>query len=440
MSMVYFSQFERFERAAPGTPRWLQALRRSAIRRFGELGFPTTRQEEWRHTNVAPLAKAAFQLAEPHANGLTARALAGCLIAELECCNLVFINGRFSAGHSCLCALSGGARAGSLAAALQSDPGALEEHLARYAPSGENPFTALNTAFLADGAYVFIPDGVVLDQVVHLVYISTAPEGAVMSHPHNLIVAGRRSQASIVESYVGLRDDVYFTNAVTEIVAGEGAVIEHTKLQRESERAYHIATIQAAAGARASLTSYAILLGGGLTRNELRVLLEGEGGECRLDGLYLAKGTQHMDTRTTVDHAAPHAASRQLYKGILDGRSSGVFHGRIVVRPDAQQTDARQTNRNLLLSDDAVIDSKPQLEIRADDVRCTHGAAIGRLDEEALFYLRTRGLDEAAARNLLTYAFASEISSAMKLKPLQCQVDLLLLNRLARDGRPKEAE
>jgi Fe-S cluster assembly protein SufD len=259
-----------------------------------------------------------------------------------------------------------------------------------------------------------------------------------MSHPRNLIVVGRQSQACIVESYVGLHDNVYFTNAVTEIVAGDDSVIEHYKLQRESGQAYHISTTQVVQGANTSLTSHAVLLGGSLVRNEIGVVLDGEGSECRLNGLYVTKGVQHMDNNTNVDHARPHTSSRQLYKGVLDGKSSGVFNGRIIVRPDAQKTDARQTNKNLLLSEDATVDSKPQLEIRANDVKCTHGATIGKLDEEALFYLRSRGIAEASARTLLTYAFASEISSAMKIKPLQCQIDLVLLNRLSRDGKTQE--
>lgn len=440
MSMIYFSQFDQFERSAAGQKQpWLQSMRRSAIKRFGELGFPTTRVEDWKYTNVAPLAKIPFKLAPRNGNGLAARILAGYLFAEVECCNLVFLNGSFSAANSSMCGLPPGVHAGSLASTIQTDPGRVEPYLARYAHYQANPFTALNTAFLADGAFVFVPDKTVLDQVVHLIYISTTRDGATMSHPRNLIVVGRQSQACIVESYVGLRDDVYFTNAVTEIVAGEDSIIEHYKLQRESSQAYHLSTTQVVQGANTGLTSHAVLLGGSLVRNEVNVVLDGEGSECHLNGLYVTKGGQHMDNSTKVDHARPHTSSRQLYKGVLDGKSSGVFNGRIIVRPDAQKTDAKQTNKNLLLSEDATVDSKPQLEIRANDVKCTHGATIGKLDEDALFYLRSRGIAEASARTLLTYAFASEISSAMKIKPLQCQIDLVLLNRLSRDGKPQEA-
>jgi Fe-S cluster assembly protein SufD len=438
--MIYQSQFDQFERtpAAAHLP-WLRPLRRSAMLRFGELGFPTTRDEDWKYTNVAPLAKVPFKLAPRTANGLTARALGEFMFPELPSCNLVFINGNYSETLSSLCRLPTGVRAMSLLRSAAADRADLEPHLAQLAGYQASAFAALNTAFVADGAFVQVPDGIVLEGVIHLIYVSTTRDGAIMSHPRNLIVVGRGSQVRVVESYVGLDDRVYFTNAVTEIAAGDGSVIEHYKLQRESTEAFHVATLQAVLGHGSSLTSHSVLLGGSLVRNDLRVALGGEGSECTLDGLYLARGAQHMDNCTFVEHAKPHSNSRQLFKGVLDGNSSGVFNGRIIVRPDAQKTDARQTNKNLLLSDNATVDTKPQLEIYADDVKCTHGATIGKLDEEALFYLRSRGIGEAAARTLLTCAFASEISNRMKIKPIQCQIDLLLLSRLSRDAQSKEA-
>ena len=438
--MIYFSQHEQFERSgASGDAPWLRSLRKEALKRFGEVGFPTTRDEGWRSTNVAPLAKVPFKLAPAGGNGLTAGALGHYLFGEMACCNLIFVNGRFSKTLSSLHEPPAGVKVGSLAAALQTDGAVIESHLGQYARWQSSAFTALNTAFIADGAFVYIPDRAVIQQVIHLVYVSTAPHGATMSHPRNLILVGSESQVRLVESYVGLRDDVYFTNAVTEIAAGDNSMIEHYKLQRESEQCYHVATMQTQLGASSALSAHTVLLGGSLVRNDTEVVLNGEGADCSLSGLYVTRGTQHMDNHTSIDHAEPHCNSRQLYKGVLDDRSSGVFTGRIIVRPDAQKTDARQSNRNLLLSDNAVVDSKPQLEIHANDVKCTHGATIGKLDEEALFYLRSRGLSEPCARTLLTYAFASEVVNMMKIKPMQCQIDLVLLNRLAREGKTGEA-
>jgi Fe-S cluster assembly protein SufD len=438
--MIYLSQFEQFEQAGAGQDQpWLQSVRRSAIKQFGDLGFPTTRDEDWRHTNVAALAKIPFKLAPRGSNGVTSRILGEHLFADVRCCNLVFINGHFSGPLSSSCKLPAGVQVMDLASALQAERGMVEPHLARHAFHHADAFTALNTAFVADGAFVRIPDKAIVDEVVHLIYVSSSHDAAAMSHPRSLIIAGRQSQVRVVESYIGFRDERYFTNAVTQIAAGDDSVIEHYKLQRESDQAFHIASTQVVQAAGSSLTSHFISLGGSLVRNDVQVTLDGEGSECVLDGLYLARGTQHIDARTGIDHARPHSSSRQLYKGVLDGKASGVFNGRISVRPDAQKTDARQTNKNLLLSPDATVDTKPQLEIYADDVRCTHGATIGKLDEEAMFYLRSRGIGADSARTLLTYAFASEISNAMKIKPIQCQIDLVLLNRLSRDGRIKEA-
>jgi Fe-S cluster assembly protein SufD len=253
-----------------------------------------------------------------------------------------------------------------------------------------------------------------------------------VSHPRNLVVLGAGSQAIVVESYVGLNQGQYFTNAVSEIVAGSDCVLDHTKLQRESDRAFHVATLQFHQDRNSNVTSHSISLGGSLVRNDLNLVLDAEGCQALLNGLYLTKGTQHIDNHTRIDHAKPHCESRELYKGILDDRSTGVFNGKILVRQNAQKTNAKQTNKNLLLSEEALVNTTPQLEIFADDVKCTHGATIGRLNEDELFYMRSRGIGEESARTLLTYAFASDILGAMKLKPIQCQIDLVLLNRLAR--------
>jgi Fe-S cluster assembly protein SufD len=265
-----------------------------------------------------------------------------------------------------------------------------------------------------------------------LIFISTGKDEPVVSHPRNLIVVGNGSQATIIESYVTLDRGVYFTNNVTEVFAGPNSFIDFYKLQRESEEAFHVDTLRVLQERDSSFSSQSIALGGALVRNNIDVTLRGEGAECTLNGLYVTKGRQHVDNHTMIDHAKSHCSSRQLYKGILDDQSTGVFNGKILVRKDAQKTNAKQTNKNLLLSKEALVNTKPELEIFADDVKCTHGATIGQLDEEAMFYLRSRGIDEAAARVLLTYAFANDLLGCMKIKPMQCQVDLVLLNRLSR--------
>ncbi len=430
---AYLASFAEFEHSplAKGQS-WLGAVRRSAIERFNEIGFPTTRQEEWRFTSVAPIVRTPFKLAEPGRNGLTVADISAYTYGEADCAQLVFVDGYFSGHLSSVGSLPKGCRVMSLAAALESERSLLEPHLARHAVISGGAFAALNTAFMPDGAFVYVPRAVTLKNIVHVLYISTRRQNPTLSYPRNLIVLGDGSQATLVESYVGLDKASYFTNAVTEIVVGGGCVADHYKLQRESGDACHIGRLHVVQQRDSSFASHSLSLGGTLVRNEAVVVFDAEGSECSLNGLYVTRGKQHVDNHTTIDHAKPHCSSRELYKGILDDSSSGVFNGKIVVRKDAQKTNAKQTNKNLLLSEDALVNSTPQLEIFADDVKCTHGATIGQLDEEELFYLRTRGIDRSSARTLLTYAFATEILSAMKVKPIQCQIDLVLLTRLSR--------
>jgi Fe-S cluster assembly protein SufD len=424
-----FTEFEHS--AAAGGRSWLADSRRRAIQRFEEMGFPTTRQEEWRFTNVSPIARTPFKLAVHGRNGLTVADLSNYTFGEADCTQLVFVDGHFSRHLTTLGSLSQGLRLTNLATAVETDRDLVEPHLARYASTGENPFTALNTAFMADGAFLYVPPGTVLKNIIHLLFISTRRTEATVSHPRNLLVIGNGGCATIVESYVGPERGVYFTNAVTELALGVNSVVDHYKLQRESTEAFHVGRLQVLQQQDSSFSSHSLSLGGALVRNDVNVVLDAKGSGCALNGLYVTRGKQHVDNHTSIDHARPNCSSRQLYKGILDGSSTGVFNGRILVRQDAQKTNARQTNKNLLLSEEALANSTPQLEIFADDVKCTHGATIGRLDEEGLFYLRSRGIDEASARTLLTYAFATEILSAVKVKPIQCQIDLVLLTLLS---------
>jgi Fe-S cluster assembly protein SufD len=419
----YLADFERFAQGAAWGPSWLNQVRTAAISRFAALGFPTTRQEEWKYTNVAPIAKTPFTPPPPERNGLPADRLGSVTLGDVVRAQLVFMNGRYTPELSLLGPLPQGVQVGSLAAVLRTDPHKAESYLARYAGFQGHAFVALNTAFVEDGAFVSIPQGTVLDAPLHLLFLSTTRGEPTVSYPRNLIVVGPKSQATIVESYVGLGNDVYFTNAVTELIAGEHAVIDHTRVQLESPKAFHIATLQVQQERSSTVVSHAIGLGGALVRNEVNAVLGGEGGDCTLNGLYLVTGQQHMDNHTQIDHVQAHCTSRELYKGVLDGRARGVFHGKIVVHKTALKTDARQTNKNLLLSSDALVNSQPQLEIFNNDVRCTHGSTIGKLDQDALFYLRTRGIDTEAARRLLTYAFVSEVLDRIKVESLRVRLE-----------------
>jgi Fe-S cluster assembly protein SufD len=416
----YRVQFARVEQElARNGQAWTCQLREAAIARFAELGFPTTHLEEWKYTNVAPIVRTPFTPTGDDLDGPTVvRALARAVYQGSHGPRLVFVNGHYAPQFSGIHPLPQGMRLESLATALSGERARVEPYLAHYASYQEHAFAALNTAFMQDGAFLVIPKGALVEEPIHLVFVSTARGEATVAYPRNLILLEPGSQATIVESYVGLEDTVSLTNAVTEIVLGENAVLEHHKLQQESLHGFHVAVMQVSQGRSSQFTSHSIALGGALVRNELNAVLDGEGGECTLDGLYMAAGEQHVDNHTRIDHVTPHCTSRELYKGVLDGRARGVFSGKIYVHPAAQKTDAKQTNKNLLLSRDALIDTKPQLEIHNNDVKCGHGTTIGRLDEDALFYLRARGIGLEAARSLLTYAFASEIVGRIRLEPL----------------------
>jgi len=428
----YLSAFARRQKDLPaGADAWTRPLREAAIARFAGLGFPTMRQEEWRKTGIGPILKAPFQpQARPVTNGFTGRAIERFTFEPWECTHLVFINGHYAPGLSRLRPFPAGVVVEPLAQALAKRRDEIEPHLARHADDRTHAFAALNTAFMQDGAYLRVPDDTVVDEPVHLLFISTSPDGPVVSYPRNLIVAGKSSRLSVVESYVGPHHDVYFTDAVTEIVVGEDAAVDHYRLQRESEKAFHVGVLQADLGRYARLGSWNISLGGELVRTDLGTLLGAEGGEVRLDGLYITGGAQHVDNHTLIDHASPGCTSHELYKGVLDDRSRGVFDGRIIVRQDAQKSDAHQTNKNLLVSEEALVDTTPRLQILADDVKCTHGATIGQIDEDAMFYLRTRAISEEAARNLLIQAFVSEVLRGMRIEPIRAGLECLLFTRL----------
>jgi len=411
--------------AGAGLP-WLRRARRAAFEHFTELGFPTTRHEDWKYTNVAAIERRAFRALPESLNGVSAAQVSELAFTGGQL--LVFVNGRYAPGLSRLGTLPGAARIMSLASALSDHADQLEALLARDIEPFPNGFAALNAAFWADGAYIELPAGTVIEEPVHLLFITT--EADLQVHPRNIVRAGTGSQISIVEHYVGLDGTAYFMNATTEVIADRGAVVEHHKLQQEAGRAFHIAGIHALQGQDSRFTSHSFALGGALSRNDITTRLDAEGCEVTLHGLYMAHGRQHMDHHTCIDHAKPRGVSREFYNGVLDGAARAVFNGKVIVRPDAQKTDAHQSNRNLLLSEDVEVDTKPQLEIYADDVKCSHGATVGQLDENQIFYLRTRGVDESAARSVLTYAFAEEIISRAAIAPLRDRLEELLINRL----------
>jgi Fe-S cluster assembly protein SufD len=425
----YVEWFAAFEAEAAGkghAQAWLQPIRRAAIARFAELGFPTTKDEDWRFTSVTPIAQTAFGRPGDGQADPAPRALAPFVFAGVDCSRLVFVNGRLSPALSALGTLPPGVKVNSLARALAGERGLLERHLAQYAGFHADAFCALNTAFMEDGGFVYLPRGTVLEVPIHLLYVSTETAGAIITHPRNLIVAEEDSQATVVEDYVSLGDGVAFSNAVTEVVLGQNGVLSHTLIERENTRSFNVSTLRVQQGRSSSLASHSMLVGGALVRNNVHPVMAGEGCDCLINGLFLAAGRQHIDNYMKVEHAGPHCNSRQFYHGILDGQSRGVFHGRIVVHKDAQKTDAKQTNRNLLLSEDAQIDTKPQLEIYADDVKCTHGATIGQINEDAVFYLRSRGIGRDAARALLLFAFAEESLERMKIAPIRKHLEGLV--------------
>ena len=434
----YLETFERFEAQAK-QPAWVMPLRKAGIARFAELGFPTLKQEDWRFTNVAPIAKLPFRPVFRLAGGGPTRAtIAELTFGRLATSRLVFVNGHYAPELSAPGPQPQGVVVSSLAAALVDNPELVKRHWGQCAQGEENAFAALNAAFFQDGGFIYLPAGRRAEAPIHLLFISTTKESGTTSHPRNLIVAEKGSQATVLESYVSTQDASYFTNAVTELVLGEETMIEHCKFQDESRIAYHIAAMHARLGWGCNLISHSIATGARLSRNTIRTALAGERVECILNGLYLTHGDQLADHHMVVEHAQPHCNSHEYYNGILDGKSKGVFHGRILVRSAAQKTDAKQTNKNLLLSDDATADTKPQLEIYADDVKCTHGATIGQLNEESIFYLRARGIGAETARRMLIHAFAGEIIERIRYAPAREELDKLVWARLEQNPRVGE--
>lgn len=427
----YVATFDEFDKIAVGADlRWLSELRQDAFAEFAKTGFPSTGDEDWRFTNVTPIAKTDFQLAPKKSFEGLRDQLKSYVIAGAAC-RLVFVNGYFAPELSGMSNLPAGALVASLSQQIAKNSERVEPHLGRYLNTKRDPFCALNTVFIEDGAFIQVRSGTILEAPIHLLYVSVGEEVPLMNHPRNLILAEKHSELTVVEEYVSCGSSPIFCNAATELLAGEGAVVSHYRIEQENAGTFQISTLRIQQNQAANVSSHCVLLGGALVRNNVHPVLAGEGGECLINGLFLGRGREHLDNYMLVEHAKPHCESRQFYNGILDQQAHGVFHGRIVVHKDAQKTDAKQTNRNLLLSDDAQIDTKPQLEIFADDVKCTHGATIGQIEENALFYLRSRGIDEVSARRLLLEAFASECLDRMKQGPARTHVAELIREHIS---------
>lgn len=425
----YVERFRRFEASLNGSSRTpFHRVRRKAIEHFERLGFPTTRDEEWKYTSVAPLTAQWFDMAA--AAGTRAEIdLSPFLFEGMDCSLLVFVDGFFSEKLSLL-SPSSGVTLGSLREAFQRGDARVNDYLAALAPLEKEAFTALNTAFTRDGSFVYVEKNVAVDQPLHIVHLFSGQKNELALHPRTLIIAGEGSRFRYAESFHHLDGGVYFQNTVSEVFVQENASVEYIKIQDESRSAFHISNLNVRQERNSRFNSVYIDLGGGLVRNNLNVTLNDSNCETHLFGFYLGGENQLIDNHTFIDHAKPNCFSNELYKGILGGRAKGVFNGKILVRPDAQKTNALQSNKTLLLSRDASINAKPQLKIYADDVKCTHGATIGQLDEEALFYLRSRGIDLNSAMAMLRYAFVSDVFASIPLPEAQQKLADMILRRL----------
>jgi len=427
---IYIKQYRLFEQSLNGVRHdSIHQIRRKAIEQFEKLGFPTTKHEEWRFTNISPLTRTQFTPAyQVEAQEISEEQFNKISIKRLNGIKLIFINGKYSEKLSDK-SFPKGIEISSLAHILQNENTSLHKIIEHFANIENNSFTSLNTSFLLEGVFIQIHANIEINEPIYLVYITTDTKTPLIIHPRNIIMVAKNSKASIIEHYISTENNSNFTNAVSEIRLDENAVLEHNKIQTESNNAFHIGSTYIEQLSKSKFTSNSIMIGGSLVRNNIYATLNGEETECTLNGLSLASGNQLIDNHTSIDHAKPNCSSREFYKAILDGKARGVFNGKIYVRKDSQKTDSKQTNKTLLLSDEATMNTKPQLEIFADDVKCTHGAAIGYLDSDSLFYLRSRGISENIARDILTYAFANDIIERITIEPIQEYLHNILFSR-----------
>ncbi|MEJ2565731.1 MAG: Fe-S cluster assembly protein SufD [Gammaproteobacteria bacterium] len=431
----YAAEFERLAAGLAGSAAaWLRELRQEAMTRFCARGFPVPRDEDWKYTRTAAIEKRFFNCSAAGEIAVDMERIDNSLQVEAAAQRLVFINGRYFPALSRLDALPAGAAATSLHETLRRHPDELQGLLGSVADMDRHPFAALNTAFADDGVYLRLAPGTVVEQPLHVVFFATVAQEGRVSHPRVLVHADDNSHVVLVERHIAFDDTIYFSNVLSEIRLGKNAAVDYYRLQEESAKAFHISGVHVHQDRDSRFDAHTVTLGSALVRNDVDVRLAAPGAHCELNGLYLVNGRQHVDTHTRIDHLQPHGTSNEFYKGIVDGRGRSVFNGKVLVHPGAQKTDARQSNKNLLLSIDAEADTKPELEIYADDVKCSHGATVGQLDADAVFYLRSRGIPEAAARNLLTLAFAQEIIEQVKVPALRSCLDQAVMQRLPQDA------
>ena len=425
----YISNFGEFEkRLNGGKENSIHQKRKEALSNFSRLEFPTIKDEEWKYTSIAPLLK--FNFVPTYEKKIISKELIKSLLFdEMEHSLIVFINGRYSAENSIILNLPDGVALGSIADEIKKKNDVLLKHFGKYADYDNHIFTALSTAYTEDGAFIYVPAGKTVEEPIHIIFITDSGDEKILTQPRNLFIAEKNSRATIIEHYVGKENETYFTNGVTEIVAEENAVVDHIKLQEESKKAFHIARMEVDQERNSNFSSHLISTGADLTRNEFNAKFNDAGGECTLNGLYMIDGTQLFDAHTLMDHAKPHCNSHEHYKGILDDKSRGVFNGKIIVRPDAQKTNAFQENNSILLSDEALVNTKPQLEIFADDVKCSHGATIGQMDDDAKFYLKSRGIGEEASKGILLHAFASDVITSIKIESIRNYIEKIITDK-----------
>jgi Fe-S cluster assembly protein SufD len=414
---------------AQNSAAWVRDLRRAGLARFQDLGFPSRRDEGWKYTDVSPIAKRRFEIPAAAADDAHRAEVEAAVFPDLDAHRLVFVNGRFCASLSTAESIPG-VRLQNLDRALTQEPDRLQTAITEHVRGQLSGFAALNAAFLHDGAAIEVADDVVVEHPIHLLFLSVPEDRPVAIHPHVLMVAGAASRAVVIEHHLGIDGAENFTNVASLFSLSANAEVEHYKLQQDSAASFHISSTRVEQHSSSRFASHNVDLGGRLVRNDLRIELLEPDAEVLLNGLYLATGRQHVDNHTTVGHRSPRTTSQQCYKGILNGRARAVFNGKVMVHPDAQKTDAQQENHNLLLSVHAEIDTKPELEIYADDVKCSHGTTVGFLDANSLFYLRSRGLAEEVARGLLTFAFAEDVVTRMKLQPLRNRIERAVIELL----------
>jgi Fe-S cluster assembly protein SufD len=427
----YIDNFHKFEKKLNGhSGSFLHDIRKQAVQQLEELAFPTNKNEEWKYTDVAPILKQDFIPAvNSELPNISKKEIQKYLFKDFDFHLLVFVNGIFQKELSEISELPRDVIVSNLSSVVKENPELLKQYFAKH-NKYENTFTALNTAFSSDGLVVIVPNGSIVEKPVQALFINSSSVELVLSQPRNMIVAGKNSQVSIITNYVGFEEKSYFSNVVTEISIDENGIVDLYKVQSESDKSFHIEKVQTHQKKNSIFNHYNIAFGGSIVRNDINSVLDDENIETHYYGLYLGNKNQHIDNHTFVDHAKPNCMSNELYKGILDDNSHGVFNGKIIVRKDAQKTNAYQQNKTILLSNTANIDTKPQLEIFADDVKCSHGATVGHLDEVSEFYIRSRGVPRELAKSMLIRAFANDVIEKVKIDPLKEQLNHMIFEHL----------